>query len=169
MALTRLAAAIRTGVDHELERLGHAQRGILPAPEEHEAKHSCQRQRRRASLLAAAALRLRGLPRHEHVVRPPARTAGQPDEVEAGASDQDQCDRTYVMLVKSLLRRQAGEADPVGGSLVDGIGDALRQMAHVVFERRCNVAATMGPGRVVAQLRASGIVGSLVAAPGGQF
>jgi hypothetical protein len=75
---------------------------------------------------------MRGLPRHEDVVCPPARTAGPPDELEAGANDQDQCGGTYVMLVKSLLRRQAGEAGPVGGSLVDGIGDALRQRAHVL-------------------------------------
>jgi hypothetical protein len=81
---------------------------------------------------AAASLRLRGLPRHEDVVYPPARTAGPPDELEAGANDQDQCGGTYVMLVKSLLRRQAGEAGPVGRGLVDGIGDALRHRAHVL-------------------------------------
>jgi hypothetical protein len=89
---------------------------------------------------AAASLRLRGLPRHEDVVRPPARTAGPPDELEVGANDQDQCGGTYVMLGKSLQRRQASEAGPVGGSLVHDFGDALRQRAHV-FDRRCNVAA----------------------------
>jgi len=116
-----------------------------------EAFHSHGRTRGRSALAggnettrfvaAAASLRLRGLPRHEDVVCPPARTAGPPHELEAGANDQDQCGGTYVMLVKSLQRRQAGEAGPVGGSLVDGIGDALRQRAHVL-ERRCNVAAT---------------------------
>jgi hypothetical protein len=90
---------------------------------------------------ATASLRLLGLPRHEDVVCPPARTAGPPDELEAGANDQDQCGGPYVMLVKSLQRRQAGEAGSVWRSLVDGIGDALRQRAHVL-ERRCNVAAT---------------------------
>lgn len=45
------------------------------------------------------------------------------------------------MLAQSLQRRQAGEAGPVGGRLVDGSGDALRQRAHVL-ERRCNIAAT---------------------------
>ena len=115
--------------------------------------------RRRASLPRQRGLRV--LPRHEDVVCPPARTAGPPDELEAGANDQDQCGGTYVMLVKSLLRRQAAEAGPVGGRLVDGIGDALRQRAHCP-KVTCNVAATDGYWSVVAaeSLRS---VGQLVA------
>src|SRR5512134_427313 len=72
-------------------------------------ERSCRRQRDDV-VAAAASLRLRGLPRHEDLVCPPARTTGPPDELEAGANDQDQCGSTYVMLAQSLQRRQAGEA-----------------------------------------------------------
>jgi hypothetical protein len=49
----------------------------------------------------------------------------------ARAGNKDKRGRAYVVFVQTLLRRQTGEAEGVWRILVDGIGDALSQGAHL--------------------------------------